>query len=389
MNIALIISGFPIQGYLRDLIDSLTQRGHEVVLYKTGHRENTDTTDLDAFPVPVRTIEARGKLYRWLRAADKVLASIHPSLPGFSVSLLSLKFSRCLQNNGVDLFIGVEKTGLIIAAALAKKRGKPYAYYSLELYVENHPNIAQYHYLRRLESEANARALFTLIQDARRAGVLADANKLHEHRFIYLPIGITGPAVSALPDVNAENRNGKWADKIKILYVGMLSSHRRIDELIQIADALDDDAYLHLHGPNFFSNSESRSKNNLVISKATLPEKELLTLVANSDIGVALYYNEPLNDRLTAFSSHKIALYLKYGKPIIVPRNESYEDLMTLYRCGEMIDDISEIPAAVKKITRQYDNYSSQALLAFDRFYNISLNAPRIIDAIEQLMKLD
>lgn len=384
MKIAVIISGFPIQGYLRDLIDCFTTRGHEVTLFKTVHRESLDTVDFTSLSISVQTVEARDRLFRWLRAGDKKLATLIPIIPSMSMALLSLRFERYIQKSAYDLIIGVEKMGLIIAAALEKKRHIPYIYYSLELYVEDHPSIAQYKYLRRPERSANAGALLTIIQDERRTKVLATANNLREHRFIYLPVGVIGPVVR-----DERKRSGMSLGRVMILYVGLLTKHRRIEELIQITDELGEDEYLYLQGPNFTSAIEYNSQKKLIVSKATLPEEELLALVAASDIGIALYFNEPANDRLTAFSSHKIALYLKYGKPIIVPKNESYEDLMNLYPCGEMIDNISEIPAAVKKIIRHYDSYSRQAFLAFDHFYNLSLNAPRIIDAIEQLMRLD
>ncbi len=387
MKIAIIISGFPVQGYLKDFIDCIAKVGHEVTLFKTEHPESLDTVDFTGLSISVRAVEARDGLFRWLRVSDRYITTLMPIMPSLSMALLSLRFEHLIQKTDYDLLIGVEKMGLIIAAALGRKKHIPYIYYSLELYVDDHPSIDQFKYLRRPERKANAGGLATIIQDVRRASVLAAANKLQEHHFIYLPVGVVGPAVTFLSG-DDRKRSDKWLGRIMILYVGLLTKHRRIEELIQIAGELGEDEYLYLHGPDFTSNTEYSSQKKLTISKATLPEGELSTLVATSDIGVALYFNEPTNDRLTAFSSHKIALYLKYGKPIIVPRNESYEDLMGVYPCGEMIDNISEIPTAIKKIIKNYDDYSRQALLAFDHFYNFSLNVPKAIDEIEHLMRL-
>lgn len=385
MKIAVFISGFPVQAYLRDLLNIWVKEGHKVDLYKTAHRINTDTVDLLAWSVPVLEVETRDGFFRLLKALDRHLFSIIPGMPSLALPILTSRFARRLNGVVYDLFMGVEKVGLIVASALGKKMGISYIYYSLELYVEDHPYLTQLGYLRRAEQYANAGALATIIQDQRRAKVLEVANRLQGHNFIYLPVGVAEIQLANSYDADLDAMKIPTGQFI-ILFVGILTKQRRIQELIKIADILGEDEYLLLHGPDFQIDTIYNSGKKVLVSKTYLSEEKLDALVEKSGIGIALYFNHPLNERLTAFSSHKIALYLKHGKPIIVQKNESYEDLMTLYPCGEMIDNIEDLPAAVKKIRADYQFYSRQAVLAFNDFYNLKNNAPRVIQLIERLM---
>ncbi|QPK63424.1 hypothetical protein IVG45_21930 [Methylomonas sp. LL1] len=388
MRIAFFISGFPIQGYLRDMLECLVKNGHKVDLYKTSTKYNLDTADLNTFSISINEIIGHDIFYRFLRLLDRRIFLLTSWMPNLSTKLLSIRFRRSIKNNKYDIFIGVEKIGLIIAWILNRRIETPYIYYSLELYIDDHDEINNFNYLRKSEIKANKHALATIIQDHLRAKALEIANKLTSHHFIYLPIGASEP-LAKLPYKARTFRENILLDRFVILFVGILTFHRRIDELIPIAEALQDNEHLYLHGPSFLSIEQFKSTQNLTISQKTLSEDELYALVESSDIGVALYRDEPINDRLTAFSSHKIALYLKYAKPIIVPRNESYKELMGLYECGEMINNITDLPEAVRKIRHNYEHYSRQAILAFNHLYNLATRVPKAFEIIEHLIKVE
>ena len=78
-------------------------------------------------------------------------------------------------------------------------------------------------------------------------------------------------------------------------------------------------------------------------------------IVSSAYIGVAYYGDATVNDRLTAFSSEKIAHYMQCGLPVIAHRNESYELLMQQHHCGEMVDHIRQL----SRTTAAYDHFYS------------------------------
>jgi glycosyltransferase involved in cell wall biosynthesis len=84
---------------------------------------------------------------------------------------------------------------------------------------------------------------------------------------------------------------------------------------------------------------------------------------------LGMYDNSCVNNRLTAFSSEKIALYLQSGVPIIAFDMGNYRDLMDAHQCGELIQDMPELPGAVDKILNSYDTYRVNAFSAYRDFY--------------------
>jgi hypothetical protein len=58
-------------------------------------------------------------------------------------------------------------------------------------------------------------------------------------------------------------------------------------------------------------------------------------------------------------------------------RNESFEKLFNEFKCGEMIDELNDIPRIVLKISNNYENYSLEAKNAYSRFYDFNKNVIR------------
>ena len=124
---------------------------------------------------------------------------------------------------------------------------------------------------------------------------------------------------------------------------------------------------------------------NCIISSEFLPYDQLYKVVLSAHIGLAFYAPTPLNDRLTAFSSEKIALYLQSGVPFVAFNYPGYRALSKKEKCCVLIDDLYELPAAIEKILSSYPEYRRNAFLAFKKHYRFENNFDKVISGIKQM----
>lgn len=62
---------------------------------------------------------------------------------------------------------------------------------------------------------------------------------------------------------------------------------------------------------------------------------------------------------------------------------ESSRELVSSYRCAELIHNTNEIPLKAQKILENYDLYREQSYAAYQRFYNLDENFSKLIDNLE------
>jgi glycosyltransferase involved in cell wall biosynthesis len=266
---------------------------------------------------------------------------------------------------------------MIWAGALSEKLNVPFIYYSLELYIDGHPELGSYsnsEVIRCEEKKYHARAAGTIIQDELRAKALFESNGVEEKNAIYIPVSITGKIIEASSHYLHEKLGIDVSKKI-ILYLGMIRKKRGINELMQCASQLGDDFVIVLHGPLVSDVSITDTNGGKIyFSTDIVRSEDIPKLISSSYIGVAFYGDATVNDKLTAFSSEKIAYYMQCGLPIIAHKNESYELLFNQHRCGELIEHIHQLPDAVQKIDADYENFRGNVFLAFEHYYSFDNN---------------
>lgn len=288
-----------------------------------------------------------------------------------------------------DYFIGIEKKGLIWAGKLSEKLGVPFLYYSLELFIEDHPVLdddANSAIVRREEKKYHARAIGTIIQDALRAKALFESNEVEGKNAIFLPVSITGKKVNERSRFLYEKLGIEFSKKI-ILYIGQVCKDRGVNDLMKCASRLGNDFVMVFHGPFFHDvSTDDNYGGKVFFSKEIVSNEEIPKIISSAHIGISFYGNANANNRLTAFSSEKIAYYMQSGLPIIAHRNESYELLMRHHHCGELIDsiDLDQFSAAVGKIDADYDRYRAEAFAAYEDFYSFDVNIRNLIEFLSQ-----
>ena len=306
-----------------------------------------------------------GKLYRLLKR---------------DISLKVLrKSSQVIGQNRYNYkcFIAIEKKGLIWAGLLNReyKYHIPYLYYSLELYIEDHPvrfTDKFFPRLRKLEKRFHREAAATIIQDSMRAKVLFESNHIEKQPVILVPVSLRGKENPDKTRYFHDKFNLPGEKKI-ILYFGIIKPRYRLSrEIADQAETLDSDHILVFHGygePQDIRDLIAIAPGKVFVSTDLVPHDRITEIISSVDIGLVFYSSDNSNNRLTAFSSEKIALFSRSGIPVIAFDNENYRVLMKAHRCGELINDINELPRAVKRILQGYDFYRKNAFLAYKEYY--------------------
>lgn len=362
-KIGVFLINRPLQIHTTNLVHMLVSDGFNVDIFL--HNSNNYGF------VDLRGLSSNKKI----KVYDLTYARNSLSLSSYCGSLLTGRYL---------FFIGVEKEGLILADALSEKFNVPLIYQSLELYVDDHPLYESFIPFRDAEKKCHRKAVATMIQDEHRARALFESNGVgwDGATVLYLPVSVRG-------DKNAQrekyfHRKYRLPDHAKvILYFGMISGGRFFFDLAEEAERLPEEMVLVFHG--YFPDTEDRaramllmSRGRLIISEERLPVERVPELVSSADIGIALYRNDYINDRLTAFSSEKVAYFMQSGIPIVSFKNESYETLYSQHRCGEAIESIKGLERAARKILGDHDRYRSSAFAAFDEYYSFEKNYSKI-----------
>lgn len=283
-----------------------------------------------------------------------------------------------------NVLLGIEKKGLIWAGALSKKINATLIYYSLEIYFENPGFIEkrQYNYLRQNEIEYHQLAQFTIIQDWFRASHLLRNNNYPNSKLIFCPISIRTDNVS----VNEELIIKRQKNPI-VLYFGKIYQYRFLEEICNLTNNENTNYKVWLHGYCDLHYKEVLLKigndSRLNFTNVLLPYNEVKAYIADATIGICLYRNNDCNDRLTGFSSEKIAVFLSLGIPIITFFNETTDFLFSKFKCGISINHINELDEAINSILLNYHSYSNESLSAFNKIFNFDKNIEGLFQVIE------
>ncbi len=374
MRIAIFQVDFPLQSYTRDLINGLIELGFCVDLVTTSN-SNRGLIDNKSIKGRVKFLNFGGVLgfyYRMARQAFARYFDLSMSINPWLIKFEALSFLK--TNPPYNLLIGIEKAGLELATTCSRLSNTPVIYYSLELYIEDNPSFKKFSWLRNSEIACHKKAVGTIVQDKFRWKSLRTANQLNNNNVFFLPVG-TRSVKSRSNSTLRSNKQYAFSDQIIVLYFGIIDKARFSFELILKANILPKGVMLYLHGPIYDQSLKDDIKKslpkNVTVSTELLPEVSLLDLVLSAKIGLALYRTNCDNDRLTAYSSQKIAIYFQAGLPIITFRTDAYEDLFAQFRCGEMIESIDDLGNTIERIMNNYQVYSNGARSAYNAIYNL------------------
>ncbi|NUQ20468.1 MAG: hypothetical protein HOQ09_05850 [Gemmatimonadaceae bacterium] len=121
-------------------------------------------------------------------------------------------------------------------------------------------------------------------------------------------------------------------------------------------------------------------------ARTTLPSSLLDYAVSSAHVGLALYDDQKLNDRLMGTASGKLNLYLKNALPVITTALDCF-DFVDSAGIGVRVSEVAEVPAAIETIRRDYDGYVRRARAFYDATLDFAANFAPVIAALEQLRR--
>jgi glycosyltransferase involved in cell wall biosynthesis len=291
------------------------------------------------------------------------------------------------NTNKFDFIFCIERMSLLITHLTFKSCMDKIIYYSLEIYTKENPMMinATFRDLVSFEHKSLAIVNTIIIQDELRAkAFFADSFKKLEKNIFYLPVSINEPKISSAGNYYYKNYKVDKEKKI-LLYYGSLYKDRGVENLIEAFKKINrnGDYVLVLHG--FLRDAKiPNNDKSIILSTNYLNFEDVYKIISSAHVGLAFYGNEDLNNRLTAFSSEKVARYTQCGIPYIALRNESYIKLQNEFKCCELIDSFSDIKSCLDKIEKNYESYRANAYKAFDKYFNFKNASKNLIQFIER-----
>ncbi len=294
-------------------------------------------------------------------------------------------------------FIGVDPQGLVEAQALSRLTRVPLVYYSLELLLSSELASPRHIELKRREVELSRRAAFTIIQDEKRAALLAKDNGLPLSRFVLVPNAPLGPARRS-PSRYWHERFGLPPDRRIVLHAGSLGEWTGADAIIASVRSWPENWSLVVHtrydtecSSQVARLRELATDGRVLFSLKPASRKEYDLMVDGADLGVAFYvpvlgstYTQD-NIATIGLSSGKVAYYLRAGLPVIVNDASTLGELVRDEGCGRSVGKAEEIGSALQAIEEGYEQYSRRALEVFDRYLDFECAFAEVLRRLDSL----
>lgn len=291
---------------VRQFLDGLADRGHTVTLVKTLVRDRS------------RTEEDRPKLRNHLlRLWSRSLPSSAPFKPVVFLEFVARSTWSALRSRP-DLVVAIDVDTLLQGWIVARLRGVPLVYYSVELYTER-PGFEPKAFWVWLERRLINRADLVVACEPNRARVMVEkygADPL-PMTVLNVPPLIAARRTSRIPEYLAERG---MAGKKVAFYVGELKRGRCIDQFIEAARQFPDHIVLFLLGPigegyDVHAKIAACGVADRVIVHPPVKPDEVMDFACSADVGLQAQLDDGLNHRYCA--PIKLFQYLMAGLPVI------------------------------------------------------------------------
>lgn len=306
--------------------------------------------------------------------------------------------SSILKKKNYDLVFGVNDKGLIKAAHYLRNNRTPIIYLSYEIYFWDELLTYVDYKEKRLEVKASQLVDLVVIQDERRAELLARENNIDEKKFAYLPVA---------PRLTKKFNNSQYLrekfeipnEKIVVLHSGSFENWTYPEELLNNAKKWPNNVVLVIHTrykldrkDKYFNIITEQKPRNIILSTDPLDNESYEKMICSADIGLVLYKQIPKskyvqkNIETIGLSSGKFSYYMKYGLPTIAIGPKTYTELLKEYKFGFSIKTFDEMSYALTKTISNYSKYSKEAYRLFSEKLAFDLYWPRISENMLELL---
>jgi hypothetical protein len=279
--------------------------------------------------------------------------------------------------------VAVPQWGLYYCARAAKLAGVPIGCISDELKSDDEAASGDARRWRARERQAHQQCRWTVALSVERADFVRRENRLPDsHPVFVVPNASSGPAVRH-SSTYFRDRLALGADARILLHAGSLW-WSRAKELAAVANHWPDDWTVVFQTRLRLGENGFHDSGRVRFAREVLPAALLDYAVSSASIGLALYDDSSVNNRLMGTASGKVALYLKNGLPVIVTRAGGF-DWVEREGCGACVADVREIPAAAERIWANYAETAARATAFYDRSLDFSTHFPAVAEFMASL----
>ena len=220
------------------------------------------------------------------------------------------------------------------------------------------------------------------MSDARGAFIRTENRLGPDHTIFTVPNSAPGPAVR-LRSRYYQDILGLDAGQFVVLHSGSWWWKLQFGSIADVVKNWDDDAVLVFQGRLMNHLGDDASQPRMRISPAILPSGLLDYATSSAHVGLALYAASTANHREVGTASGKIALYMKNVLPVVTTAQPSL-DWIEKEGCGVCVNDLSEIPAAVRRIRERYGQYCANVRRVYNERFDFRRAFEPVIERLER-----
>jgi hypothetical protein len=298
---------------------------------------------------------------------------------------------KIYRQKGYSCIVGFSQLGIILSWVLKILFPKiALVYLNDELWYNDYEKKLSYYPLKMLEKISTKYSDLVVTQDEIRGKFLSILNGISYKKILYLPNSRIGRA-KLCNSTYLHSRIGVSTEKKIILWIGAVIEGSGARNIAKQAERWPEDFILVFHsrsGIKSLYNSkilEYNRKNNIFINEFELTYDTLPDIYSSTYIGIAYYFDKGINSRLICYSSGKINSFLQYGVPVIT---SSLIGLKWVEKTGAgiCVNNIIEASSAIKKIKKNYEEYTKKACTTFDSNLKIDNYMSEILKRIHLLI---
>lgn len=349
---------------------------------------------IDNSPSILNLIELLADRYHVYLFLHNVSFMKSPLLQNRNVVVINLNTSRtninALQSENIPVHIAFDPHGFILCRTIFPEC-RPF-YYSLELYLKNdHFGLDYPDNVCDAERDSINSIRGLIIQSREKELLFREDYGLDPSISTFL-LPVTCRKNHSAKKTNFLHQKYRIPEHCRIaLHLGGIAAWFSCIELAAAFAAVDgwyllfqgyaDDTYKN----ELLTMLYTKGITNVIISDEFFDDiLDVDKVVACCDLGIAWYNNISEGFRTAGFSSGKIASYMHFGLPVIAKRYASTALSIESPGAGICIDDTREIPAALKKISENFAQYSAKAKDTFEHFFNFEKYALSFLEFLQQ-----
>ena len=296
---------------------------------------------------------------------------------------LELVAALSMRRTPYDAIFTVPQWSLHYSVVGARLRGTPVIYISDEIIAEDELGTAEARARKARERRDHAACAMTIALSPDRADTIRRENQLpSDHPMVVVPNSAPAPAVRL--------RSRYFADALDLAPDTFIALHagglgwRPTEELLRVAAGWgQSDPMLVMQGRLRAQVATRHDEARVRFARTTLPSQLLDYAVSSADVGLALYDDNKLNDRVMGTASGKLNLYLKNALPVVTTRLDCF-DFVEREGIGVSITDMTEVPRAIETLRADYAGYVERVKVFYDAHLDFRKNFAPVMSALER-----